>query len=60
MRHDRLGSKVVNKYQRQLAEICVKAVLSVADIERKDVDFELIKIEGKSEAPSKTPISLTG
>eukprot|EP00826_Nyctotherus_ovalis_P044263 TRINITY_DN476_c0_g1_i8.p1 TRINITY_DN476_c0_g1~~TRINITY_DN476_c0_g1_i8.p1 ORF type:complete len:604 (-),score=160.61 TRINITY_DN476_c0_g1_i8:48-1790(-) len=42
-----LGSKVVNKYQRKLAEICVKAVLSVADLERKDVDFELIKIEGK-------------
>eukprot|EP01022_Parablepharisma_sp_SALTPOND_P026646 TRINITY_DN64545_c0_g1_i1.p1 TRINITY_DN64545_c0_g1~~TRINITY_DN64545_c0_g1_i1.p1 ORF type:complete len:448 (+),score=66.35 TRINITY_DN64545_c0_g1_i1:1034-2377(+) len=42
-----LGSKVVNKYQRQLAEICVKAVLSVADLERKDVNFDLIKIEGK-------------
>lgn len=42
-----LGSKVVNKYQRKLAEVCVKAVLSVADLERKDVDFELIKIEGK-------------
>ena len=42
-----LGSKVVNKYQRKLAEICVEAVLSVADLERKDVDFELIKIEGK-------------
>jgi len=42
-----LGSKVVNKYQRKLAEICVKAVLSVADLERKDVNFELIKIAGK-------------
>ena len=42
-----LGSKVVNKYQRRLAEICVKAVLSVADLERKDVNFELIKVEGK-------------
>lgn len=42
-----LGSKVVSKHQRQLAEICVQAVLSVADIDRKDVNFELIKIEGK-------------
>ena len=42
-----LGSKVVSKYQKKLAEICVKAVLSVADLERKDVNFELIKIQGK-------------
>jgi T-complex protein 1 subunit epsilon len=42
-----LGSKVVNKYQDLLADICVKAVLSVADLERKDVNFELIKIETK-------------
>lgn len=43
-----LGSKVVSKHQRQLAEICVQAVLNVADIERKDVNFELIKVEGKA------------
>lgn len=42
-----LGSKVVSKYQRKLAEIAVKSVLNVADLERKDVNFELIKIEGK-------------
>ncbi len=30
-----------------MAEIAVDAVLSVADLERKDVDFELIKVEGK-------------
>ena len=30
-----------------MAEIAVNAVLSVADFERKDVDFELIKIETK-------------
>jgi T-complex protein 1 subunit epsilon len=42
-----LGSKVVNRCGRQLAEIAVDAVLSVADAERKDVNFELIKIEGK-------------
>lgn len=30
-----------------MAEIAVNAVLSVADLERKDVDFELIKVDGK-------------
>lgn len=30
-----------------MAEIAVNAVLSVADLARKDVDFELIKVEGK-------------
>ncbi|KAK6102489.1 T-complex protein 1 epsilon subunit [Brugia pahangi] len=42
-----LGSKIVNRCMRRLAEIAVDAVLSVADLETKDVDFELIKIEGK-------------
>ena len=43
-----LGSKVVSKQKRKLAEIAVKAVLSVADIERRDVNFDLIKIVGKT------------
>lgn len=42
-----LGSKVVNRCARQLAEIAVDAVLSVADLSTKDVNFELIKVEGK-------------
>lgn len=42
-----LGSKVVSKDKRKLAEIAVKAILSVADLTRKDVNFELIKVEGK-------------
>lgn len=42
-----LGSKIVNKCLRQFAEIAVDAVMSVADLERKDVDFELIKMEAK-------------
>uniref|UniRef100_A0A6B2E5U4 T-complex protein 1 subunit epsilon n=1 Tax=Phlebotomus kandelakii TaxID=1109342 RepID=A0A6B2E5U4_9DIPT len=42
-----LGSKIINKCHRQMAEIAVNAVLSVADLEKKDVNFELIKIEGK-------------
>lgn len=42
-----LGSKIVNRCHRQIAEIAVDAVLSVADLARKDVDFELIKMDGK-------------
>ncbi|XP_015779505.1 PREDICTED: T-complex protein 1 subunit epsilon-like [Acropora digitifera] len=42
-----LGSKIVSRCHRKLAEIAVEAVLSVADLERKDVDFELVKMEGK-------------
>lgn len=30
-----------------MAEIAVEAILLVADLERKDVNFELIKVEGK-------------
>ncbi|CAH8257403.1 unnamed protein product [Arabidopsis lyrata] len=33
--------------QAQLAEIAVKVVLAVADLERKDVNLDLIKVEGK-------------
>ncbi|CAH8661136.1 unnamed protein product [Schistosoma rodhaini] len=42
-----LGSKIVNRCQRMFAEMAVDAVLSVADLTRRDVDFELIKVEGK-------------
>ena len=37
----------MNKCLRQLAEIAVDAVLSVADLQQRDVNFELIKIVGK-------------
>lgn len=43
-----LGSKIVSRCSRQFADIAVEAVLSVADLNRKDVDFELIKIETKT------------
>jgi len=42
-----LGSKIVNKCHRQMAEIAVQAVLAVADMEKRDVNFELIKVDGK-------------
>lgn len=37
----------INRCHRQMAEIAVNAVLTVADMERRDVDFELIKVQGK-------------
>lgn len=37
----------MSKAHDQFAQIAVDAVLSVADLQRKDVDFELIKVDGK-------------
>lgn len=42
-----LGSKVVSSRKDQLARISVESVLAVCDLERKDVNFDLIKVEGK-------------
>mmetsp|Transcript_118621 Transcript_118621/g.281567 ORF Transcript_118621/g.281567 Transcript_118621/m.281567 type:complete len:544 (-) Transcript_118621:126-1757(-) len=42
-----LGSKVVSSRKDQLAKISVDAVLAVCDLARKDVNFDLIKVEGK-------------
>eukprot|EP00933_Yihiella_yeosuensis_P060703 TRINITY_DN6345_c0_g1_i1.p1 TRINITY_DN6345_c0_g1~~TRINITY_DN6345_c0_g1_i1.p1 ORF type:complete len:545 (-),score=117.99 TRINITY_DN6345_c0_g1_i1:165-1799(-) len=42
-----LVSKVVSGVQDQLAKISAEAILSVADLPRRDVDFDLIKVEGK-------------
>ena len=43
-----LSSKIVQQNKRKMADIAVRAVLSVADIERKDVNFDLIRMEGKT------------
>lgn len=37
----------INKCHRQMAQIAVDAVMAVADLEKRDVNFELIKLEGK-------------
>jgi T-complex protein 1 subunit epsilon len=42
-----LGSKIISRFQRQMAQIAVDAVVAVADLERKDVNFDLIKVESK-------------
>lgn len=43
-----LGSKVVSKCQDHFADLAVKSVIHVADIDRKDVNFDLIKIISKA------------
>lgn len=43
-----LSSKIVNRAHDKFAEIAVDAILSVADLENKDVNFELIKISSKT------------
>ena len=40
-----LCSKVVNRCQDQLARICAEAVVAVADMEHRDVNLDLIKIQ---------------
>lgn len=43
-----LGSKVVSKCQNHFADLAVRSVLHVADLERRDVNFDLIKIIAKA------------
>ncbi|PKI84667.1 T-complex protein 1 subunit epsilon [Malassezia vespertilionis] len=42
-----LGSKIVSGTSDKFTQIAIDAVLSVADLDRRDVDFELIKVDGK-------------
>jgi len=42
-----LSSKIINVYKRKMAQIAVDAVLAVADLDNKDVNFDMIKMEGK-------------
>merc|ERR1719163_1240973 len=44
-----LSSKIVNKHREKMAQIAVDAVMKVATLEddRRDVNFDLIKMEGK-------------
>merc|ERR1712166_190059 len=43
-----LGSKVVSKCQDHFANLAVQSVLHVADLERRDVNFDLIKVIAKA------------
>lgn len=42
-----LSSKIVGRCKREMAEMCVKAVTAVADLDHRDVNLDLIKVEGK-------------
>ena len=42
-----LGSKIVSKDHDRFAEMAVEAVINVMDKDRKDVDFDLIKMQGR-------------
>lgn len=42
-----LSSKIINVYKRKMAQIAVDAVLAVADLDNNDVNFDMIKMEGK-------------
>ena len=37
----------MGRCKEEMAEICVQAVLAVADLERKDVNLDLIKVRCK-------------
>lgn len=43
-----LCSKIVSKHKEKLAKITIDAVLAVADLERRDVNFDLVKLVGKT------------
>ncbi|AET38657.1 chaperonin-containing T-complex subunit CCT5 Ecym_3154 [Eremothecium cymbalariae DBVPG len=42
-----LGSKIVSKEHDKFAQMAVDAVTTVMDAKRKDVEFDLIKLEGR-------------
>lgn len=55
-----LTSKIVNKFRDMFAEMCVKAVLDVADLDRRDVNMDLIKLEGKTGGKLEDSILVNG
>ena len=43
-----LNSKILQPHKEQMAKIAVDAVLNVADLSRNDVNFDMIRLEGKT------------
>ena len=43
-----LNSKILQPYKEQMANIAVQAVMNVADLDRHDVNFDMIRMEGKT------------
>ncbi|CAM9586639.1 unnamed protein product [Ectocarpus sp. 6 AP-2014] len=42
-----LSSKIINVHKQKMAKIAVDAVMAVANLERNDVNFDMIKVDGK-------------
>lgn len=42
-----LNSKILSKFADKFAKMCTKAIVAIADLDRKDINLDLIKIEGK-------------
>ena len=43
-----LNSKILQPFKEKMARIAVDAVIGVADLERNDVNFDMIRLEGKT------------
>jgi T-complex protein 1 subunit epsilon len=43
-----LNSKILQPYKEKMAKIATQAVIHVADLERNDVNFDMIRVEGKT------------
>jgi T-complex protein 1 subunit epsilon len=43
-----LSSKILHAHKEKMADIAVQAVLKVADLQRRDVNLEHIRVEGKT------------
>lgn len=43
-----LNSKILQPHKAEMGKIAVDAVMSVADLERNDVNFDMIRMEGKT------------
>lgn len=39
-----LSSKIINVHKKKMAKIAVDAVMAVANLERNDVNFDMIKV----------------
>lgn len=39
-----LGSKIASRCRKRIARICLQAVISIADVTRRDVNIELVKV----------------
>lgn len=43
-----LSSKILQSHREEMAQIAVQAVMNVADLDRNDVNFDMIRMEGKT------------